>query len=375
MTNNEKQVGDRSVRAHHTVGAKEAEPRSSRTTRRLATGTDELQLAAISDAVFVVDANEMIIDANVRAEMLVGYARAELVGRAIGTVIGGLDPTPMLASTEIGEGEHARFIPAMNGAKAFHRGGGTFLVDVLICPHHHGSVLAIVRPLDAASSGGFRDDDVIQIVHDLKSPLATIALESELLDASIEGLDHDSLCRAVQRILLNVGFLDRMIQDLLDLSAFDAGRFSLRRNPVEMRALIEGTLERVVASRERQRVFFEGDARIVVSVDGLRLERVIANLLENAFKYAPKHSGIVVHLSRTATSVCVAVVDAGPGIADADHKAIFDKYRRARAVGSVEGNGLGLYVAKRIIEAHGGRIGVERVRDAGSRFYFELPIE
>jgi K+-sensing histidine kinase KdpD len=278
----------------------------------------------------------------------------------------------MLAPLEL-VGEHARFIPAANGGKAFHRGGATFMVDVLICPHEHGSVLAIVRPIDSATATGFRDDDVIQIVHDLKSPLATIALESELLDASIDGLDHDSLCRAVQRILLNVGFLDRMIQDLLDLSAFDAGRFSLRRTPVELRALIEGTLDRVVSSRERARVFFEGEARVVVAVDGLRLERVIANLLENAFKYAPKHSGIVVNLSRTETSVCVAVIDAGPGIADDDHQAIFDKYRRAHA-GSTSGNGLGLYVAKRIIEAHGGRIGVERVRDAGSRFYFELPI-
>jgi two-component system sensor histidine kinase SaeS len=122
-------------------------------------------------------------------------------------------------------------------------------------------------------------------------------------------------------------------------------------------------------------VFFEGDTRIVVSVDGLRLERVIANLLENAFKYAPKHSGIVVNLSRSESSVCVAVVDAGPGVAESDHKAIFDKYRRARAVGSTDGNGLGLYVAKRIVEAHGGRIGVERMRDAGSRFFFELPVD
>ena len=359
MTNNEKQLSERNVRPRHAVGSGEAEPLSSRTTRRLATGDEELQLAAISDAVFVVDENEMIIDANVRAEILVGYARAELVGRAIGTVIGGLDPSPLVVPSNLGT-EHARFIPATGGAKAFHRGGGTFLVDVLICPHQHGSVLAIVRPLDGTASG-FR-------------PLATIALESELLDASIDGLDHDALCRAVQRILLNVGFLDRMIQDLLDLSAIDAGRFSLRRNPVELRSLIEGTLERVVASRERDRVVFEGESQIVLSVDGLRLERVIANLIENAFKYAPKHSGIVVHLSRGPSTVCIAVVDAGPGIADDDHVAIFDKYRRARAAGSTDGNGLGLYVAKRIVEAHGGRIGVERVRDAGSRFFFELPV-
>jgi PAS domain S-box-containing protein len=372
MTTND-QTDNRNARARHAIGSREMEPVSPRGRRRLATGDDHLQLAAISDAVFVVDENEMITDANVRAEVLVGYARSELVGRAIGTVVAGLDPSPMLGQSDIG-GEHARFIPATDGAKAFHRGGATFLVDVLICPHEHGSVLAIVRPVDGESSVGFRDDDVIQIVHDLKSPLATIALESELLDASIDGLDHDSLCRAVQRILLNVGYLDRMIQDLLDLSAFDAGRFSLRRTPIELRALIEGTLDRVVASRDRDRVFFEGEARIVVSVDGLRLERVIANLLENAFKYAPKHSGIVVHLSRRESYVCVAVIDAGPGVSSDDQKAIFDKYRRARAAGSADGNGLGLYVAKRIVEAHGGRIGVERVRDAGSRFFFELPV-
>ena len=222
---------------------------------------------------------------------------------------------------------------------------------------------------------GFRDDDIAQIVHDLKSPLATISLESELLDGSIDHLDQEAMCSAVHRILLNVGFLDRMIQDLLDLCAIDAGRFVLHETHTDLRMLVESVIDRVVSSRDQARVSFEESGHIKVVCDELRIERVVANLIENALKYAPPSSGVVVLLSAHDRSVCVSVEDAGPGIADSDREAIFDKFRRVHRGPARPGNGLGLYVSKRIVEAHGGHIGVDAAGGhTGSRFYFELPL-
>ena len=218
------------------------------------------------------------------------------------------------------------------------------------------------------------EDDVIQIVHDLKSPLLTISLESELLDATIDTIDQAALYRAVNRILMNVTFLDRMVQDLLDLSAIDRGRFSIARVSTELRALLEQTVERAVPTRDRERITLSAPQRVFVYVDELRIERVISNFLHNALKYAPRTSHININLEVHTHYVRASVLDNGPGIAPADQAHIFDKYRRAADARTHDGSGLGLYVSKRIVEAHGGRIGVHSVQGAGSCFFFELPL-
>lgn len=327
---------------------------------------DDLSLSSIPDAVFMTDLNSCIIDVNERAEGLVGYDRCELVGTSLRSVISNLDSSASASDQD----EHTRFLPSGTGVYACHRSGAAIPVEALICPHHKGSAVVIVRAAPTRY-----EDEVAQIVHDLKSPLATIQLETELIDARLGDLDNESLCRAVGRIMLNVGYLDRMIQDLLDACAIDAGAFTVHRAPTEMRTLIEQVLERVVATRDRDRVLLHASDRIVTAIDAPRIERVLGNLIQNALKYAPRSSAIVVRLDVTSTMISVAVIDAGPGIPPEDRETIFEKYRRSANAGGHEGSGLGLYVSKRIIEAHDGRIGVDSVHGVGSRFFFELPID
>ncbi len=219
---------------------------------------------------------------------------------------------------------------------------------------------------------GLRAQEVAQLVHDLKSPLATIALESELLGCRVD--PRSSLSGAVQRILLNVGFIDRMVLDLLDLCVMDCGQLQLHRAPTELQELVRQVVDRMVPTSERHRVFVHAATSAVLELDSLRIERVLANLLQNAFKYAPKVSGVIVRLDVLDGRACVSVIDAGPGISIADQAVIFDKHRRSASASAYDGFGLGLYVSKRIVEAHRGRIGVESTHGVGSRFFFELPL-
>jgi len=215
--------------------------------------------------------------------------------------------------------------------------------------------------------------ELAQIVHDLKNPLSAISLDVEVLHARL--CARPDVATALDRIRRNVGFLDRLIYDLLDVYTTTNGRLALHPSSCDLTSLLESVIGRVVPTSDRSRVFFtEADATIV-QLDELRIERVIANLLDNALRYTPPSSGVVVRLSSDANNAHVSVCDAGPGLSAAEIDVVFEPYRRASSSVGRAGNGLGLYVCKRIVEAHGGRIGVESVRGEGARFYFALPRE
>ncbi len=218
-------------------------------------------------------------------------------------------------------------------------------------------------------------EEIAEIVHDLKSPLATIALESNLLDLRLARGEVSDSRSAIERIAKNVAFVDRLVNDLLDLCCEEAGHLELQRAPTELRALIEQTVDRAVPSAERGRIFVDPGDPIVLAIDDARIERVIANLVQNALSYSPACSGVVVRLDARRDAACVSVIDAGPGLTATERDRIFERFTRGDSGRGRRGSGLGLYVSKRIVEAHGGRMGVESVHGAGSRFYFELPIE
>jgi K+-sensing histidine kinase KdpD len=211
-----------------------------------------------------------------------------------------------------------------------------------------------------------------QIVHDLKNPLNTIALEVGLLGDKLAVGDTEGRA-ALARVSRNVFFLDRMVRDLLDTCSLESGHFEIRRKPTELRALIARVVDRVVSTRDSGRVWIQASLPLTLAIDELRIERVIANLLQNALKYTPRASLIGIRLDVSEDRARISVIDAGPGLAVGDAARVFDKYHRNQSSATHDGSGLGLYVSKQIVEAHGGKIGVDSVDGAGSRFYFELP--
>lgn len=217
-------------------------------------------------------------------------------------------------------------------------------------------------------------DELAQVVHDLKNPLSSISLEAELLATRWSGTNATDLGRAASRILRNVTFLDRLVQDLLDACMMANTGLVLRRSACDLRALITAAIERIVPAGERHRVSLDAEELTSVHVDELRIERVIANLLDNALRYTPADSDIIVRLARKQRTAQLSVCDAGPGLSPVEMETIFEPYRRAASSAGRSGSGLGLYVSKQIVEAHGGHIGVESVRGWGTRFFFALPL-
>ena len=319
-----------------------------------------LDLDATSGAVFVVDDGGVVLAVNRSARLLV-ERDDDLVGSGIATLL--VSDAEGGVTSSIPRG--VRFIPASAGVMAQRRDGSRVPVELELIALDEHTVMTIARP---NAETAINELDVAEIVHDLKTPLSVIALEAQL--AADRWRSDETPILQLDRIERNVGYMDHLVHELLDLCTVDAGRLELDVRPVDVRHLVEDVIERVVPSHERHRVLFEGP-RLIIECDGPRIERVVANLIDNALKHTTPAAGVVVRLGRAVTGATISVIDAGPGISHDHLPHLFDRYRRGAS--ARRGTGLGLYVSRKIAEAHGGKLGVESVRGVGTRFFLELP--
>jgi signal transduction histidine kinase len=166
-----------------------------------------------------------------------------------------------------------------------------------------------------------------------------------------------------------------MIQDLVDAARQEGGQLHLERQPVLLQTYLPELFQRATTVMETSRVRLDlpGDLPAVFA-DYNRLERIITNLLSNALKYSGPGAPVLVRARRIAAEVEVAVIDQGRGIAPDDLPHLFERFYRAKGERATEGIGLGLYITKQLVEAHGGRIWVESEVGNGSTFMFTLPL-
>jgi two-component system, NtrC family, sensor histidine kinase KinB len=164
-----------------------------------------------------------------------------------------------------------------------------------------------------------------------------------------------------------------MIQELLESSRLESGTVPLRTEPVELVRLVDDVVDRVASDRVSVRALAGG---VSVSADAGQVERVLANLVTNALKYSPPGAPVVVRVERADGEAVVSVTDRGARIAPERLARLFQRLTRLRAGSSaeVEGIGLGLYIARLIVEAHGGRIWAESDVGTGSTFHVSLPL-
>ncbi|MDQ4076451.1 MAG: ATP-binding protein [Chloroflexota bacterium] len=218
--------------------------------------------------------------------------------------------------------------------------------------------------------------------HELKSPLTTIKGYTDLL---LRRTDHSNgsngsseqalrIYRVIQKEALR---LNEMIDLLLDLSHVQSGRLQLERKPLDIAGLVHQLVETLHPTLEEHVVEVVGtDEVILLSGDHLRLEQVLRNLIANAVKYSPDGGRICVHLQRFDHHVRVIVSDQGMGISADDLPHIFEQFYRATnsAQREISGTGLGLYVVRHIVEAHGGTIEATSEPGLGSTFTVTLPL-
>jgi chemotaxis family two-component system sensor kinase Cph1 len=184
----------------------------------------------------------------------------------------------------------------------------------------------------------------------------------------------DSLRSSADRILRAVGLMKRLIADLLDMARVDAGRLDVRQQPEPSGILVADVLSVLEPLASAKRIAIE--TRLTdtppVNADRDRIFYVLSNIIGNAIKFTPEGGTITLRTAQRPGELLIIVDDSGPGIPPEQLDHVFDRFWRGRA--SPDGTGLGLYIAKGIVLAHGGSIWAEAADGGGSRFCFTLPI-
>ena len=229
----------------------------------------------------------------------------------------------------------------------------------------------------AVQAVSVRDEFLSIAGHELRTPLTPILLEAQVLSRLTDGADLDWVrARARARNLLtNALRMGRLIDDLLDVSRISGGRLLLELEEIELGELVAGVVRRAESQAERDgtelRLDVAGPAR--GRWDRTRVEQVVSNLLGNALKYG-RGRPVEVQVRAEPGQAVVQVRDQGIGIAPEDQARIFLRFERAASPTHFAGLGLGLWIAREIADAHGGRIRVDSRPGQGATFTLELPL-
>lgn len=212
------------------------------------------------------------------------------------------------------------------------------------------------------------------ISHELRQPLTVITAQAQLAERVAD--KPERVRKSTRAIATTAWRMNTMIQDLVDSARLESGQLRLKRRELSVPNVIADLLERAKEALDTGRITVEAPEGLpLVRADLNRLESIVVNLLTNALKYSAPGTEVRVSFACDGKEVITSVSDLGCGIAPADLPHIFERYYRAAEVRDLEeGSGLGLYIGKGLVEAHGGRIWVESELGKGSTFSFALPV-
>lgn len=226
-----------------------------------------------------------------------------------------------------------------------------------------------------------RRDEVLHVVsHELRGPLGVLVMAADVFGMDVKSDAATGAPPAKQR-----SFADRVVRqaqrmltivdDLLDVSRIDAGELRVAPGSADLAQVVREAIDRITPSLQKHTISLNAPPSLTAEIDVDRIEQVIANFLTNAIKYSPAGGDIAVLVERQADKARVAVTDRGIGVPANAVSRLFERYFRAPgSEKAAKGIGLGLYVTKRLVEAHGGTVAVQSEVGKGSTFSFTIPL-
>ena len=344
---------------------------------------EQAQLAEIvahtSDGIFVVAHDRHIVSWNPAMERITGYSRTETVGRSSEDVFGlpalsdgalrtSFDPNSTPAE------QHDSLITTKGGERRWIRHAGTTVRDR---DGMTSSRVVVVHDVTAeVQTEQMKKDFVAMVSHELRTPLTPLkGFIATLLDGTAD--DSPEARREYYRIMMRqTDRLERLIMDLLNVSQIESGTLVMDIQPLDVTQLVS---DQVAEFRDqfsaRTITLHNGMGPILIKGDPFRVQQVVSNLLSNALKYSPADQPVEVSVLAIGEEGTVSVRDHGPGVLLPDPERVFDRFYRAEngVDPNAGGTGLGLYIARQLIEAMEGRLWLVSRPTEGSTFSFSLP--
>ena len=328
-------------------------------------------LSNAPDALLSIDSGGLVSFANAEAERLFARSSGELVGRSIAELLPDFRPDAL----RLGGSEALFPLPDVRVGDRIYSPTVRDLTQ-----HFTASrTIALHDVTERRRTEARRLDFYSIIAHDLRSPLSAMMLRTGAILSGRRGVLSAPLTDDVRKIDINLRSMVALINDFLDLARLEGAGYKVERQPLDVQALVEATIEDVRPLAEQSQLRLEvsfPDGGVEVAGDRRRLSQVLTNLLSNAIKFTPAGGVVTTRVTAGADEVEIAVEDTGRGIAPEALATLFDRYTRViDPQHQVAGTGLGLMIVREIVDAHGGTVTVRSQPRQGSTFTVRLPRE
>src|SRR6266550_5821547 len=351
------------------VGEAHVDPTKSALIKQVAT-FPRSALTAMHPLIRVVTTGEPVLE----AEVTPAFIRASFAEPAQRRTVEALEPRSLICVPLVNSGKPlgALTLVTSGSGRQFEVADLSLAADLA---RRAAIVVEHARLFHEAQQATRARDDVLAVVaHDLRNPLNTVTMAVALM-LETTPLEHTQERRQVEIVRRAADRMNRMIQDLLDVRRIESDRLGVDLKPESPASIVNDTVEMLRPLASGSMIRLEADIAEdlpVVHADAARVQQVLSNLVGNAVKFTPRSGRITVCAEQIAEEVRFGVIDTGPGIPAEQLPHIFGRFWQATA-SDRRGIGLGLAIAKGIVEAHNGRIWVESHVGLGSTFYFTLP--
>jgi two-component system, OmpR family, phosphate regulon sensor histidine kinase PhoR len=330
----------------------------------------ERVLEAVGDGIFLLDAKSRIGFWNDAAAVITGLDRSDVLKRPVGEIFTGwptiADQVPI---AEHGERTRSVVLPVSTH--------GVDLWLSFIAVRSPSGVVYTFRDLTSERSlEEAKSDFIATVSHELRTPLTAVLGAAQTLLRRDVDFTPERQTQLLEIIAAQAARLSKVTDEVLLASSLDRGEVRLDRSVLDVEEIVSETVDTML-----HRVPETGSLVLKSSPVGKaygdrdRVQQVLVNLIDNAFKYSPGGGAVVVSTARRPGSVRVSVADEGSGVPPLEQSRIFEKFYRVdpRLTRTTGGTGLGLFISRELVERMGGEIGVESKAGAGSTFFFDLP--